>query len=204
MQTRDLSRKCSATTSCTTATLIHEPPQTKTEDSDALYVTRTWSSAMSFEIRRMKPIVRQVTNSLGIVGGVAGQGTRHVAGRFVDLFVPWRWSQGIISDVLNAEDNARDELTKAFVETTLSGLEAIGLTVRPPSHLASLAKADRRPVRSCRRRHLQRLLLVQRATVSLVDKSALALRPRIRLHGHQRGWPVQRRSAPPTLFSERA
>lgn len=52
-------------------------------------------------------------------------------GRWIgDLLVPWQWTEGTITDFLNADtEEDRRRLTNLFVTTTLTNYNTIGVTV---------------------------------------------------------------------------
>lgn len=57
-------------------------------------------------------------------------GVRKVFRWIGNLLVPWQWTEGTITDFLNAEtEQDRRELTNLFVTTTLTNYNTIGVTV---------------------------------------------------------------------------
>ena len=122
--------------------------------------------------------------------------TFHKASRVIgDLFVPWQWTAGTITDFLNAEtDEERRLLTDLFVTTTLTNYNTIGVTVRiPSSRLSAEAHAnDLTSVSTRRRRHLWSFLLVQCGNRTLDRQSGMVLRPDICVRIRQCDRTVQR------------
>lgn len=122
------------------------------------------------------------------IGLVASKASRWLG----DLFVPWQWTEGTITDFLNAEtDEERRVLTNLFVTTTLTNYNTIGVTVST-STKDCRAAANVIVVSSGRRRHIWRVQLVQHRAHSLDRQSGVVLGAGLRLRFHQRNGTMQR------------